>query len=302
MKMKCAILYIALWLSTTIASAQEWNLPWVKHPTADSTSQLLFKKTFTLHNKPQASEVYVVSAGRFIVYVNGYNVTTDVLEPATTNQLIRYDVSRFLRRDTNTVAVWYSPTPPCQKTKHQLALSLCGTFSEGKRFAISTDESWLCLPINTTTSGGEEIINGNDYVQDYLTGNCGVKKWSEAETSKASLSILEPDTWHTARRISRIQSYTYLDDQGNLIVYHFAKRFDGWVRLTLRGMHRGDTIRVNGLTYICSGEDDEQPCRRFTSSASSIAVVEGPKGFSRDNITNIEAIDIEEYLHRSYQY
>ena len=86
---------------------------------------------------------------------------------------------------------------------------------------------------------------------------------------------------------------------GDTLVCHLGRQCEGWVRLTLRGMHRGDTLRVNGLTYICSGRTDEQACRRFTTEAFSTIVVTGPKGFSRENVMSVEAIEIERHTRRS---
>lgn len=75
--------------------------------------------------------------------------------------------------------------------------------------------------------------------------------------------------------------------------YRFSRWFDGWIRVTLRGMHRGDTLHINGLHYICTGKDDEQACRRFSSSGQWTAIIEGDSTFSHRRITNVEGIEID---------
>lgn len=296
------LMTISILLVALTTKAQDWQLPWIGHAKADATAQVWFRKTFTLGDTPQSATISIASGGRFVAYVNGYNVTTDVLEPFLKGGVMEYDVSRFLRHGENTVAVWYSPIPPCTATAGQIAITLSWTDRTGQKQAIATDSTWLCRTANgRTTTEGDETTDGTDYVEGWDTGRCSPLDWDHAKAMPHS-SSQQAGKWYKARHIAKIQNYSYLDDYGHTIVYHFRHRFDGWVRLTLRDMQRGDTISVNGLTYVCTGKSDEQACRRFTTSASSMAVVSGPLTFSRKNVANIEAISIDEYIHKSYRY
>lgn len=301
--MKACALTISLSLAALTAAAQAWKLPWISNPSADSTAQTWFRKTFTLKSRPAAASIHVASDGRFIVYVNGYNVSSDVLEPFDGGGMMRYDASRFLRDGANTVAVWYSPKPPCRPTTAQVALSLCGAYASGERFATATDGTWFCRLANgTTEANGDETVCANDHVSDWNITGCGIVGWQAAEETPNSRMDTDISPWHDALHVAQIQSHESLYLSGGSITYTFARRFEGWVRLTLRGMERGDTIRMNGLTYVCSGDDDEQACRRFTTATQDAVVVDGRGTLTRDNITNVEAIAIEPYLHRSYRY
>lgn len=301
-------LILAIMLACSLgATAQDWGLRWIACPAAGEGGQVWFRRTFTVVERPPSARLTIASAGTFELFVNGYNVTTDVLtplagSPSDTIRVMTFEVGRFLRADSNVVAVWYSPSTASRK---QLALSIYGGCRDSDRVAIETDGQWFCRPANArvTPDGGETIDDGG-YITDWNTAGASVTGWlpaCEPQGLRPSPIVLVPPI-HKARRIRQISRYTFLDDLGSSIVYRFGARFDGWVRLTLRGMHRGDTLSVNGLTYICSGRTDEQACRRFTTSASTIAVVSGPEGFSRENVTDVEAIDIETYTHTSYLY
>ena len=303
------------------AAAQDWGLRWIACPGAGPCSQVWFRRAFTVARPPLSARVTIASAGRYELFVNGYNVTTDVLAPSAgppgdTIRVMTYEVGRFLRPDTNVVAVWYSPLAP---TRKQLSLSLCAPARGGDAIALHADGAWLCRPAGAETAlpcpGGmaqpspyfqlsAETVDDNLSLPGWNLPGAPVVGWLHAAEQYGlppqPLAVVRPP--YAARRIASIRSYTFLDDHGSTLVYHFGRRFDGWVRLTLRGMHRGDTLRVNGLTYICSGRTDEQACRRFTSAASSIAVVSGPEHFSRKNVMSVEAIDIETYTHRSLLY
>lgn len=301
--MKASVLSLSLSMAALAATAQTWNLPWISDPMADSTAQIWFRNTFTLKERPITADIHAASDGLFIVYVNGYNVSSDVLEPFDGGGIVRYDASRFLRNGANTVAVWYSPKPPCRPTTAQLALSLCGAYANGERFATATDGAWVCRHANATTpANGDETVCANDYVSDWNTNDGGIVGWRAAQESPQRRITAETPPWHDAFRVARIQSPERVYPSGKTITYTFGSPIHGWVRLTLRGMERGDTIRMDGFTYVCSGDDDEQACRRFTTATNNAVTVEASKALSRDNVTNVEAIAIEPYLHRSYRY
>lgn len=289
------------------ASAQDWGLNWISCPTAGPTDQIWFRRPFVIKQRPDAARLTIACSGRFDLFVNGYNVSTDVLmpgsyEPSDTVRLMTFEVGRYLRPDTNVVAVWYSPARP---TRKQIALTLNGSGFAGSDLAVTTDRTWLCRPANARTeTDGSETIDDNAYVDYWNRKEVSPLGWQFAEEPTGlppSPLAIVPLIYH-ARRICRITRYTFLDDYGHDLAYYFGHNFDGWVRVTLRGMNSGDTLRINGLTYVCSGRTDEQACRQFTSAPASLAVINGPEGFSRENVANIEAIDIETYLHTGYLY
>lgn len=304
--MRHALLVMAL-AAAIAAAARDWGLSWIACTAAGGQGQALFRRTFTLAERPVSARITVASGGLYELYVNGYNVTTDVLEPLPASPcgavaVTDYEVGRFLRAGDNVVAVWYSPLAPCRK---QLALSLCARYPGGGGFAMNADSTWMCRPAGAeSTPGGAETIDGNAFSPCWNRAGEPVMGWdfaSQTDTLQPS-RLVHKGHLRRAMRIGRISRHTFLDDDGRNVAYRFASPFCGWVRVTLRGMHRGDTLCVNGLTYICTGEADEQACRRFTTSLSDIAVISGPDGFSRENIMSVEAIDIWEYLRTSYMY
>lgn len=75
------LLAMLLWMCH--ASAQEFGTQWVCHPAADDTSQIWFRKTFVTLQRPARAAVTIASTGRFQLFVNGRNVSGDVLLPTT---------------------------------------------------------------------------------------------------------------------------------------------------------------------------------------------------------------------------
>ena len=156
---------------------------WIHATSPCPTEQLWFKHSYSFSAQPTEAFIEVASGGRFILYVNGRNVTTSLFEPGCMESgdsigVVRYDVKPFLRHGTNMVAVWYSPLPagsaPSESTSRpkvakQLSLELFGSVG-GKKFAHFTDESWVCQSAFAhTLPNGDEIIDGRYHINGTST-------------------------------------------------------------------------------------------------------------------------------------
>ena len=153
--------------------AQDWAQRWIHAATACPYEQLWFNRSYNFASVPERAVIEIASSGRFVLYVNGRNVTTHVFEPARMTQgdticVVRYDVLPYLKRGTNNVAVWYSPLPDSiiniNSAQKQLAVTFYGTESR-RVFAHFTDESWRCTSaMARTMPNGEEIIDGRYHI------------------------------------------------------------------------------------------------------------------------------------------
>ena len=288
------LLIIYLLFMALTSHAQDWNRRWICFQQADPTSQVWFQRTYTLRQRPQEAFVEIASSGRFCLYINDYNVTTSLLEPLIERQgdtigVVRYDVTAFLQQGENVLKVWFSPMRDDQR---QLSLQLYGHMG-GMPFSWSTDESWFCCnAMCNTLANGDEWIDGRYHIlkEQPLIG------WNPASLAECRQSVLElVQPCETTVRNSLITNYHIVECDSldsTRIVLRGGVEGHGILRVTLRDMHRGDTIRVNGLRYICRGETDEQAFRRFTTEDISSAVIVGPAWFRSENVTSVEAIRI----------
>ena len=325
-----AMLMAAVCAGIAGAGAQDWAQRWIYHPGAGNTEQVLFRHDFSIGTRPAYATLTIASAGRYRVFINGYDISPYVPEPylpaaCTANRpadggsmrpvtSASHEVGRFLQSGENTIAVWYSPYPDAPVTaaggshrgyeqKKQLSASLVVRHGHATSCAALTDGHWLCRTAGAeTTPYGGETISGKDF--DHLWNMPGEHSalWVPAEElhGYAPSPALRPAPPHTPMRIGRIERHTFSDSYAHEVVYRFAHTYSGWARVTLRGMNAGDTVRVNGLTYICSGENDEQACRRFTGETSRTVTVSGPPAFSAANVMNVEAITIEPYYRYGF--
>ena len=113
--MRRILVIISCMLSTLMAMAQEYNLRWISSPSVDSTAQIWFRNQYVHHKKIKKAYVCIATTGYADLYINRRNASRNYLAPyrqpysdypvSTT-----YDITRFSRPDTTTIAVWYSPS------------------------------------------------------------------------------------------------------------------------------------------------------------------------------------------------
>ncbi|MDR1380496.1 MAG: alpha-L-rhamnosidase N-terminal domain-containing protein, partial [Tannerella sp.] len=71
---------------TGILDPAGWNAAaWIKHPSAERTRHVWFRKNIRLDSKPQAVFAHVASLGHHEIYINGEKADDRVLAPALTD-------------------------------------------------------------------------------------------------------------------------------------------------------------------------------------------------------------------------
>ena len=187
--------------AASTATAGDFDCRWLSHPTPDDTSHVWFSRTIVTSEKdmPRAAYIRVATTGRFVLYVNGRNVSTALFTPDrqkgdTAVAAIAYDVQRFLRTDTNTIALLYCPS---MRTHRQVSVSFYGIAADSSHFAVSgTDRpcfalngnaGWLCRHADTwQTHDGGEAMNRNLYPYRWTDANQPLAMWQAVEETSPS--------------------------------------------------------------------------------------------------------------------
>ena len=149
-------------LQATAVHSQSFLPRWIGCAEPDSTSELWFRHTYLCAGRPRFAAIEVTTTGFFNLYVNGYNVSTDSRMPFRPQEkddqpiCLRFDVTRFLRPDSNTIALWYGPSYPHVQPR-QVAVSYFGRRHDDRFFSFTADENWLCRKayISLDSVGGE---------------------------------------------------------------------------------------------------------------------------------------------------
>ena len=197
--------------AASTATAGDFYCRWLSHPTPDDTSHVWFSRTIVSSEKdmPRAAYIRVATTGRFVLYVNGRNVSTALFTPDrqkgdTAVAAIAYDVQRFLRTDTNTIALLYCPS---MRTHRQVSVCFYGIAADSSHFAVSgTDRpcfalngnaGWLCRHADTwQTHDGGEAMNRNLYPYRWTDANQPLALWQAVKETSPSQPLTTTTPHH----------------------------------------------------------------------------------------------------------
>lgn len=310
-------------IGMTTASAQTASLGpgEISCTTADSLSDIWFRHTYLTQRRPISATLSVTARGRYRVYVNESNVTPPLPTDNSHHPVtIDIDVSGYLRSDSNTVAILYHPVGPHD---HQIAVCYYGVGRDGRPFGHNADGGWLCRPVDE--GSGDGIDRG--YTQTVSTA-CwtpvsapgrleieeakaaseprrveieGTKAASELRTADSALRRVstEMGVWPLAtllpvrvNRVTRVTAPRYSERTPEGIAYEFVTGFYGFVRLTLRGAKKGETIIIGGRKYTCNGETDEQITTAFEPTYHRRVIVSGDSAFDASQVQRVDGVSL----------
>lgn len=310
-------------IGMTTASAQTASLGpgEISCTTADSLSDIWFRHTYLTQRRPISATLSVTARGRYRVYVNESNVTpslpTDNCHHPVT---IDIDVSGYLRSDSNTVAILYHPVGPHD---HQIAVCYYGVGRDGRPFGHNADGGWLCRPVDEGSGDGIDrgytqtvstacwtpvSAPGRLEIEGTTAGSTPGRVEIEGRTAGSELRTAgsaqrrvstEMGMWPLAtllpvrvNRVTRVTAPRYSERTPEGIAYEFVTGFYGFVRLTLRGAKKGETIIIGGRQYICNGETDEQITTAFEPTYHRRVIVSGDSAFDPNQVQRVDGVSL----------
>lgn len=322
--------------AASTATAGDFGCRWMSHPAPDDTSHVWFRHTLVIKEQdmPRTAYIHVATTGRFVLYVNERNVSTALFTPDrtpndTTVMAISYDVRRFLRPDSNTIALLYCPST---RTRRQVSVSFYGIAADSSHFATNDTDGWLCRHADTwQTHDGGEAMNRNTYPYRWTDTNQPLALWQAVEqistsqhhttstphhhnTSTSQHLNTTPSQHNTtstpisaedicgyspvrinplvdnAAHMRRIYAPLFTEQSADTLTVHLVPNERHLIRVTLRGCRRGERISIGNLHYVCTGEIDEQAFARFTPTSSNTIIITGDSHFRSEQVQEVESI------------
>ena len=277
------VLFALLYPMGTMGQTFGWS--WIKASGQMGEGQQWFRRTYTHLGSVYDATLRVATTGYVKVYVNGRQVTTDLItpfRPANSNEAVAltYHVAPFLRPDSVHIAVWYAHVPQADDSC-QLAVNFFGEDVDGQRFGFQSDETWLCRPAPAWyEADGDALVEGYDgraMQPEWTFGDTDWALWQPAEVvndAKCRL-VVEADSRERLRLkrvyVASLCKSTSADNQyltahnqflcannqrnqincrrvkaGNeRVTAVFPQPFFGFVRITFRGARRGERVATD---------------------------------------------------------
>lgn len=303
-------------IGMTTASAQTASLGpgEISCTTADSLSDIWFRHTYLTQRRPISAKLSVTARGRYRVYVNESNVTpplpTDNCHHPVT---IDIDASGYLRSDSNTVAILYHPVGPHD---HQIAVCYYGVGRDGRPFGHNADGGWICRPVDEGSGDGidrgyTQTVSTACWTPVSVPGRLGIEGTKVAsEPRRVEIGVTKADSalrrvstemgvWPLAtllpvrvNHVTRVTAPRYSERTPEGIAYEFVTGFYGFVRLTLRGAKKGETITIGGRKYTCNGETDEQITTAFEPTYHRRVIVSGDSAFDASQVQRVDGVSL----------
>lgn len=306
--MRKLVVTLLLLAATIAASAQEFCAHWVYAPQTDSLSHVWFRRAYPCGGRPRQASVTVVSSGYFKIYVNECNIGTAAFFPMRHNGdatpvATTFDVTPYLRRDTNVVAIIYSPARP-SASHRQISASFYGIAHDGSNFCYCSDDSWLCRRANSRmTADGGEAVDGRGHDPEWKAATCtSLALWLNAEPycGDRTVPTLVNRYGYQAWKTTKTTSLGYLHMSQNPVLLHLAGSFWGYWRLTLREAKWGERLQIGKLEYTCNGTIDEQAYPQFSLYRFNTLSVSGDSNFKPQHIFGAEIVEMGESWYNDY--
>lgn len=296
--MRQLLMIVLTWAALATAQAQEFGTHWISFPQPDSTSHVWFRQSYLCHQRPRRATVTVASTGYFKLYVNEFVVGTAAYYPLRDDadgspKSVTFDVTRYLRNDTNTVAVLYSPAMRQADTR-QLAVAFYGRMADGSRFSHYSNADWLCRRANSRLNAyGSETIDGRQHNTTWKATTFDPALWltARAQQGRTDEPTAPQRLFYQATKTTHSRSYRYFDTMADTVRYEFGEGWVGGVCVTLREARRGEYINIGGMEYICSSKMDEQAYPQFPRQRCRGVLVWGDRRFRRAQITDIMTLE-----------
>lgn len=295
--MKRLIIYFILLHWVLNSFGQEFGTHWISYPFPNDSSEVFFRHTYITKERPQQASISIICTGKFKLYINERNISRSLMINSMDKDTLltqTFNISQYLRADSNIIAVWYAPSKGTSFGK-QLSLDYYGIDSKGKPFYHKADGEWSCqLVPGCYINDDKEAFNAKAFNKDWNSTAYTPTTWLHptGSFSNNSMSLKERIPYPPQYRLSKIihPVNTYTDSSG----YHidFGRPFFGFIRVTFRGTKRGTPININDYHYICNGEMDEQAFCRFRFKHQRTYLLSGSKDFKQKMITNIEGLEL----------
>ena len=246
--------------------ARDWQGKWIYKADNKKEKHLWFRKSFELKQPPDNVFASIASSGYHELYINGAKADDRVLASAVSRidrrvLYVTYDISKFLRKGKNVIAVAYGPGWSMnnyfeyyEKTKQAIRVQVYG---EGKSFSLFSDSTWLCSESYSRNTGrfdfmdmGGEWVDGRKYTDKWATPDFDDSQWenvSELQDYNPALSAQMTDFSRIIEEIPA-KNITIIappsGDMGACYRVDMGKEFTGFLEAKFDGLNAGDTVVI----------------------------------------------------------
>jgi alpha-L-rhamnosidase len=312
----------------------DWNAKWITYPDTMRLHHPWLRRTFEMKEAVKRAVIYVNTASYYELHINGKKVGPYVLEPGITQVNKRfivnaYDVTSFLERGKNTIALWMGPGwyQPKMGNKYKapiLRAQLSLVTSSGP-LVIGTDASWRVKESCVSQLGnwswnnfGGERFDAREFIEDWDQIGLDDSSWMQAREIPAPNVVHSWQGCESARLSEPVKPVDIRHLPNGKWVIDFGRPLTGWMRLKMHDLKAGQEVQINYAdiddnlnvrklafrtnadgfqdfnqkdVFISAGKSAETFCSRFNYHSFRYAVIAGLD--QKPSVSDAEAMMIE---------
>ncbi len=243
---------------TGLVSENDIKAQWITSNKEKGQAAPLFRKSFSLKNKPQNAIIHIAGLGYYELYVNGKKVGDHVLDPGQTNYdeygfYVTYNIDTLLKKGENVIGVmlgdgWYNQDVVWGGMSYGKPLLWCqlDTEHKGEKAQIVSDTTWKWIngPVlsNNVYAGevydAQKEVNGWHTVtpsRDEAKGIKGVLKdtWNTVFLAKKYPPQLKPQDIQPIKKMAELPVKRFYKSINGSYIFDMGQNFSGWNRLKI---------------------------------------------------------------------
>ncbi len=234
------------------------------------TAAPLFRKTFSVNRPIKKAIMYACGLGHACYYINGRNITDEVMITPISKYDTRvyyseFDITRFLTEDKNAIGCvlgngWYFVTyprwdfyKPDWMHHPKLILKLMIEYADGSTDEVVSDSTWKtaksAIVYNEDRRG--EIYDARLYIDGWNKPDFDDYKWNNAFICRGAGGVLQKIDFPVIKVTNRFKAVRISPN-----VYDTGRNISGWIRLKVRG-ERGTEVKIRYAEAVGADGDIE---------------------------------------------
>lgn len=228
-------------------AAEMKTAEWIQAPFAKEV-QPLFRRTFSLDQKPVKARLYICGLGVYEAYINGEKISDEYLTPYYNDynlwlQYQTYDLTEQIGEGENCLGVmlgngWYKGRFGFVEHMGELYGDTCHMicelkliFADGTERVIASDEAWLCAPSPVLESSiyDGEVWDSRKEIPGWSQADCDEKEFVHAVLCKEKKELLVPRLSLPVKVMEKIRPAELIHTTADEQVIDFGQEMTGWV-------------------------------------------------------------------------
>ena len=240
------------------------------------TAAPLFRKTFIVNKPIKKAELYACGLGHACYYINGRNITDEVMitpisKYDTRIYYSKFDVTEFLTNGKNAIGCvlgngWYFVTyprwdfyKPDWMHHPKLILKLIIEYTDGSTDEVVSDTSWKtaksAIVYNEDRRG--EIYDARLYIDGWNEPDFDDGEWNNAFICRGAGGVFQKIDFPVIKVTNRFKAVRISPN-----VYDIGRNISGWIRLKVSG-ERGTEVKIR-YAEVIGADGDIEPERLNT--------------------------------------